>query len=60
MSGEASLFTEIKKKGHRSITFGDKGISKIINIDKIDKDTSNSIGNVYLIDGLKFNLLIIS
>jgi len=57
MSGEASLFTEIKKKEQRSVTFGDKGMGKIISIGKIGKDFSNAIDNVYLIDRLKFNLL---
>jgi len=60
MSGNASLFTEIKKKGHRSVTFGDKSTSKIIGIEKIDKDPSNLMGNVYLVDGLRVNLLSIS
>ena len=46
MSGNASLFTEIKKKGHGNITFGDKGIGKIIGVGKIDEDPSNSIDNV--------------
>jgi len=60
MTGNASLFTEIKKKRHRSVIFGDKRISKIIGVGKIGKDSSNSIDNVYLVDGLKFNLLSIS
>jgi len=40
------LFTKIKKKGHRCVTFGDKGIGKIIGVGKISKDPSNSIDNV--------------
>ena len=60
MSGNASLFTEIKKKRHGSVTFGDKSIGKIIGVGKRGKDSSNSIDNVYLVDGLKFNLLSIS
>ena len=60
MSGNASLFTKIKKKGHGSVTFGDKSMGKIIGVGKIGKDPSNSIDNVYLVDGLKFNLLSIS
>ena len=60
MSGNASAFTEIKKGGYGSVTFGDKGICKIIDSGKIGTDPSNSIDNVYLVDGLKFNLLIIS
>jgi len=60
MSGNATLFTEIKKKEHGKVTFGDKSIGKIIGISKVGKDPSNSIDNVYLVDGLKFNLLSIS
>ena len=60
MGDNASLFTEIKKKGHGSVTFGDKGKGKILVIRKIGKDPLNIINNVYLVDGLKFNLLSIS
>ena len=56
MSSNASLFTEIKKKGHGRIKFVEKTIGKIIGIGNIGKDPSNSIDNVYLVDGLKFNL----
>jgi len=54
VSGNASLFTEIKKKGYGSVTFGDKGIDKIIGVRIIGKDPSNSIDNVYLTDRSKF------
>ena len=54
------MFTKIKKKGHGSVTFGDKSIGKIMGVGKIGKDPDNSIENVYLVDGLKFNLLSIS
>ena len=60
ISGNTSLFTKINKKGHRSVTFGDKGRGKIIDIGKIGKDPSNSVDNVYLVGGLNFNLLHIS
>jgi len=39
MSSIAFLFIEIKKKGYESVTFGDKGTSKIIGIGKIGKDS---------------------
>ena len=55
MNSNASLLTEIKQRGHRSITLGDKSIGKVIGIGKIAKDPSNSIENVYLLDRLKFN-----
>ena len=60
MSGNASSFSEIKKNGHGSVTFGDKSIGKTIGVGRIGKDPSNSIDNVYLVDGLKFNQLSIS
>ena len=60
MSGNATLFTKIKKKEHGNVTFGDKSMGKIIGIGKVSKDLSESIDNVYLVDGLKFNLLSIS
>ena len=60
MSSNVSLFTEIKKIEHENVIFGDKGVGKIIGVGKIGKDPSNYIDNVYLVDGLKFNLLSIS
>ena len=60
MSSNATLFTEIKKKEHENFTFGDKSMGKIIGIGKVSKDLSESIDNVYLVDGLKFNLLSIA
>ena len=59
-SRHMSLFSEIKRKGHGSITFGDKGSSKIIGIGKIGKDPSNFVDKVYFVDGFKFNLFSIS
>jgi len=55
MNGNAALFTVIKKKEHKNITFDEKGMGKIIGIGNVGKDSSNSIDNVYLVDGLKFN-----
>jgi len=52
MSSNATLFNEFKKKEHENVTFGDKIIGKIISIDKVGKDPSNSIDHVYLADGL--------
>ena len=50
MSGNESLFAEIKKKKHGNVTFGDNRVGKIIGIGKIDKDPSKSlIDNVYLV-----------
>ena len=60
ISGNEALFTEIKKKKYGNVTFGDNKAGKIIGIGKIGKDPSNSLENVYLVEGLKFNLLSIS
>ena len=60
MSGDAALFIEIKKKEHGNVTFDNKSMDKIIGIGQVGKDLSSSFDNVYLIDGLKFNLLSIS
>jgi len=60
MSGNATLFTEIKKREHGNVTFGDQSMGKIIGTSKVDKDSSNSMDNVYSVDGLKFNLISIS
>jgi len=60
MSGNASLFSEIKKKKYGSVTFADNKVGKIIGIGRIGKDPSKSLKNVYLVEGLRFNLLSIS
>lgn len=60
ISGKASLFSEIKEKCNDSITLCDKGKCKILGIDKVGKDSSIAIDNIYLVDGLKFNLLSVS
>ena len=44
----------------KTITLGDKGKCNIIGIGKIGKDLSHAISDVYLVDGLKFNLLSVS
>jgi len=51
ISGNSSLFSEIKKKKYGGITFGDNKVSKIVGIGKIGKDPSKSFENVYLIEG---------
>ena len=57
MSGNESLFIEIKKKKHENVNFDDNRVAKII---LIGKDPYKSLENVYLDEGLKFNLLSIS
>ena len=48
------------KKCSGSITFGDKSKCKILGVGKVGKDPSIVIDNVYLVEGLKFNLLSVS
>ena len=60
MSGKISLFSEIKEKCNGSITLGDKDKCKILGVGKIGKNPSKTIDNVYLVEGLKFNLLSVS
>ena len=42
------------------MTFGDNLISNIVALGKVGKSQSHSINNVFLIEGLKHNLLSIS
>ena len=60
MNGKSSLFSDLKKQSSGTITLGDKGKCDIIGIGKICYDSSNFIDDVYLVDGLKYNLLSIS
>ena len=60
MSGKSSLFSVLKKLYNGTITLGDKGKCNIIGVGKIGNNISNLIDDVYLVDGLKFNLLSIS
>jgi len=54
------MFIEFRKQKLGKVTFGDNGRSNILGIDKIGKDSTNSIDYVDLVDGLKYNLLSIS
>jgi Pol polyprotein len=60
MSGKVSLFTEIKEKCNGLITLCNKGKCKILGVGKVGKDPSIVIDNVYLVEGLKLNLLRVS
>lgn len=60
MSGNPSLFSELKREFHGTVTFGDKSKGKIIGVGKIGKNSQNLLDHVYLVDGLKYNLLSIS
>ena len=60
MSVKVSLFSKIKESCNDSITLGDKGKCKILGVGKVGKNPSKTIDNVYLVEGLKFNLLTVS
>ena len=58
MMGDASKFTHIspKKSGH--VTYGDNNKGRILGVEKIGTNSSTSIENVLLVDGLKHSLLV--
>ena len=60
MTGDASNFTYIspKKSGH--VTYGDNNKGRILGVGKIGTNSSNSIENVLLVEGLKHSLLSVS
>jgi len=60
MTGDASKFTHIspKKSGH--VTYGDNNKSRILGVGKIGTNSSTSIENVLLVEGLKHSLLSVS
>ena len=60
MSGKSSLFSEISQQRGGTITLGDKKKCDIIGIGKVGTSSKNSISDVYLDEGLKFNLLSVS
>ena len=60
MSGDKSLFVEVKMKNHGYVTFGDNNKGKIIGIGKMGKEPLLTIDNFYLVDGLQHNLLSVS
>ena len=57
MTEDASMFTKFWKKKSGKVAFGDNHQGNILGISKIGKDGINSIDNVDLVDGLKYNLL---
>ena len=60
MAGNAFMFLQIRKYNRGYVTFRDNAKGKIIGVGKIGKNLSISIDDVYLVDGLKHNLLSIS
>jgi len=60
MTGEKSNFLSLIATEGRSVAFGNGKSGTIVRIGKIGKSLSHSIDSVYLVDGLKHNLLSIS
>ena len=60
MTGNVSMFLQVRKYNGGYVTFGDNAKGKIVGVGKIGKSLSTSIDDVYLVDGLKHNLLSIS
>jgi len=60
MTGEKSNFLLLTATQGGSVAFGNGKLGTIISIGKIGESPSNSIEDVYLVDGLKHNLLSVS
>ncbi|KAK9151265.1 hypothetical protein Syun_009574 [Stephania yunnanensis] len=59
MTGDAHQFIELKRHDGGKVTFGDNNKGRVIGLGTVGNN-SLSISNVYLVDGLKHNLLSIS
>ena len=59
MTGDRSYFTKLKEYNGGNVTFGDKKKGKVIGIGTVG-NASLSISKVFLVDGLKHNLISIS
>ena len=57
MTGKPSMFKQLQKYDGGHVTFNDNAIGKIIGVGKIGKSLPTTIDDVYLVDGLKHNLL---
>ena len=60
MTGDKSKFLSLAAYSGGTVTFGDNQKGNIIALGKVGKSSSHSIDNVFLVDGLKHNLLSIS
>ena len=60
MIGDESKFVFLTKRKRGYVTFGDNAKGRIIGQGNIGNDTSSLIESVFLVDGLKHNLLSIS
>ena len=60
MMGDASKFTHISPKKSKHVTYGDNNKGRILGVGKIGTNSSTSIENVLLVEGLKHSLLSVS
>ncbi|XP_075102914.1 uncharacterized protein LOC142177603 [Nicotiana tabacum] len=60
MTGDKNLFIEVTKIDEGSIKFGDDSKGKIIGTDTIPFNNNCNITEVFLVDGLNYNLLSVS
>ncbi|XP_074318518.1 uncharacterized protein LOC141655331 [Silene latifolia] len=60
MTGDKNLFLSLKPFNGGKVTFGDNKKGKVVGIGKIGISPSHAISEVYLVEGLKHNLLSIS
>ena len=60
MSGRKSNFLSVTAAEGWSVAFGNGKSRTIVRIGKIGESLSHSIDSVYLVDGLKHNLLSVS
>ena len=60
MTGEKANFLSLAATQGGSVTFGNVKSGTIVGIGKIGESLSNSVEDVYLVDGLKHNLLSVS
>ena len=60
MTGDASKFSHISPNKNGHVTYGDKNKGKILGVGKIGTNSSSSIENVLLVEGLKHSLLSVS
>lgn len=60
MTGDKRLFTTLQDKQGGTVTFGNNGKGKVMGMRNVGKCSSTSIEHVFLVEGLKHNLLSIS
>jgi len=60
MMGDASKFTHISPKKGGHVTYGDNNKGRILGVGKIGTNSSTSIENVLVVEGLQHSLLSVS